>query len=96
MDTRAKLDWTQNLAGQPVPGMWGMATALDRLDASYTLWINGVRGLSADDLRRPCRAAEGPWGESPMADLILHINREALHHGAEIALLRDLYYWKES
>ena len=26
-----------------------------------------------------------------MARLVLHINREALHHGAEIALLRDLY-----
>lgn len=30
-----------------------------------------------------------------MASLILHINREALHHGAEIALLRDLYRWKD-
>ena len=28
---------------------------------------------------------------TPMAALVLHINREALHHGAEIALLRDLY-----
>jgi hypothetical protein len=26
-----------------------------------------------------------------MATLILHINREVIHHGAEIALLRDLY-----
>ena len=26
-----------------------------------------------------------------MATLVLHINREALHHGAEIALLLDLY-----
>ena len=26
-----------------------------------------------------------------MAELVLHINRETLHHGAEIALLRDLY-----
>jgi hypothetical protein len=26
-----------------------------------------------------------------MAALILHINREVLHHGAEITLLRDLY-----
>jgi len=26
-----------------------------------------------------------------MAELVLHINREAIHHGAEIALLRDLY-----
>ncbi len=29
-----------------------------------------------------------------MAALVLHINREMLHHGAEIALLRDLYLWK--
>ena len=26
-----------------------------------------------------------------MAALVLHINREALHHGAEIALLLDLH-----
>jgi hypothetical protein len=26
-----------------------------------------------------------------MATLVLHVNREALHYGAEIALLRDLY-----
>jgi hypothetical protein len=29
-----------------------------------------------------------------MAALVLHINREALHHGAEVALLRDLYRWR--
>jgi hypothetical protein len=27
----------------------------------------------------------------PLAELVLHINREVIHHGAEIALLRDLY-----
>jgi hypothetical protein len=26
-----------------------------------------------------------------MAELVLHINREAIHHGAEVLLLRDLY-----
>jgi hypothetical protein len=26
-----------------------------------------------------------------MAALIAHINREVMHHGAEIGLLRDLY-----
>jgi hypothetical protein len=26
-----------------------------------------------------------------MAALVLHINRETIHHGAEVALLRDLY-----
>jgi hypothetical protein len=31
------------------------------------------------------------FAEYPMATLVLDVNREALHHGAEIALLRDLY-----
>jgi hypothetical protein len=26
-----------------------------------------------------------------MAELVVHINREVMHHGAEICLLRDLY-----
>jgi hypothetical protein len=26
-----------------------------------------------------------------MTSLVLHINREVIHHGAEIALLRDVY-----
>jgi len=42
---------------------------------------------------RPCGPAEGPWAEASMAELVFHINREMLHHGAEIALLRDLYRW---
>jgi hypothetical protein len=27
----------------------------------------------------------------PMATLVLHINREMIHHLAEVSLLRDLY-----
>jgi len=50
-----------------------------------------VRGLSDDDLNRPCGPAEGPYADEPMSVLVLHINREVIHHGAEIALLRDLY-----
>jgi hypothetical protein len=38
-----------------------------------------------------CGSAEGPYAQFPLATLVLHINREAIHHGAEIALLRDLY-----
>jgi len=52
-----------------------------------------VRRLGADGLARAIGPAEGPWADHPMATLVLHINREMLHHGAEIALLRDLYRW---
>jgi hypothetical protein len=71
------------------------ATALDRLDASYALWMNGVKALTSEELMRPIGPAEGQFAKEPMAALIMHINREALHHGAEIALLRDLYSWKD-
>jgi hypothetical protein len=67
------------------------ATALARLDAAHELWHDGVRSLTGQDLRRPIGPAEGPFAEHPMAALIVHVNREAIHHGAEIALLRDLY-----
>ena len=70
------------------------ATALARLDKVYAQWLAGVRGLGADGLARPCGPAEGPFAEASMAALVLHINRETLHHSAEIALLRDLYRWQ--
>ena len=67
------------------------AEALAQLDDAYRHWITGVRGLDAEALGTPCGPAEGPYAEFPMATLVLHINREMLHHGAEISLLRDLY-----
>ncbi|OBG40456.1 MULTISPECIES: DinB family protein [Mycolicibacter] len=67
------------------------ATALRQLDDAYAGWIAGVRGLDESALARPIGAAEGPWAERTMAELVLHIHREAIHHGAEIACLRDLY-----
>jgi hypothetical protein len=66
-------------------------TALEQLDSAYANWITGVRGLDAAALARPCGPAEGPYADFSMATLVLHINREVIHHGAEIACIRDLY-----
>lgn len=67
------------------------AGALAQLDDEYARWSKGVAELGDDGLARPCGPAEGPYAELPMAALVLHIHREMIHHGAEIALLRDLY-----
>ena len=67
------------------------AGALAQLDTVYADWVKGARGLGQDGLSRNCGPAEGPYSEYPLATLVLHINRETMHHGAEIALLRDLY-----
>ncbi|MFP5366827.1 MAG: DinB family protein [Actinomycetes bacterium] len=65
--------------------------ALEQLDAMYAQWITAVSRLSLAELDRPVGPAEGPFAEYPMAALIQHINREMIHHLAEIALLRDLW-----
>jgi DinB family protein len=78
-DTRGR-DW---------PGTAG--AALSWVEDGYQRWRAAVRELSVEDLAAPVGPAEGPWSDAPMTGLVLHINREAIHHGAEICLLRDLY-----
>ncbi|HZM29492.1 MAG TPA: DinB family protein [Acidimicrobiales bacterium] len=65
--------------------------ALAQLDDGYAHWVAGVRGLGDEGLARPIGEAEGPFADHPFAALVLHINREVIHHLAEVALLRDLY-----
>lgn len=65
--------------------------ALAQLDEEVARWRAGVTSLGEEGLARPCGPSEGPWAEHPLAELVLHINRELIHHLAEIALLRDLY-----
>lgn len=38
----------------------------------------------------------GPWAHHSMVDMALHCGNELVHHGAEIALLRDLYRWQDN
>lgn len=65
--------------------------ALSLIDEGYARWRAGVESLDDDALARPVGPAEGPFAEYPMAALVLHINREVIHHAAEVAVLRDLY-----
>lgn len=65
--------------------------ALAQLDEEYATWLAGVEALGDEGLVRRCGSQEGPFAESSMARLVLHIHRELIHHLAEVALLRDLY-----
>lgn len=64
--------------------------ALEQLEAQLDVWLTGVRNLGESELREPVGAKE-PYPELSMADLVLHIHRELIHHLSEVALLRDLY-----
>ena len=67
------------------------AEALAMLDEHHRAWRDGVAALDDEQLQQPVGPAEGPYAQHSMAALVLHLNRETIHHGAEIALLRDLY-----
>jgi hypothetical protein len=72
------------------------AEGLALLDHHHDAWLAGIRSLGAEGMARPCGPAEGPFAEYPMGALVLHITREVIHHGAEVALLRDLYAHRTS
>ncbi len=70
------------------------AAAIEFMERGYSQWTQGLATLDDEVLEE---RREGPPGtldaEFPFADVILHVNREVIHHGAEVALLRDLYRW---
>ncbi|MFD0776010.1 DinB family protein [Streptomonospora algeriensis] len=73
----------------------GSATAaLDQLHTRLGIRLHGVRGLGEDGLQSPVGDQE-PYPEAPMAELVLHIHREVIHHLSEVRLLRDLYLHRE-
>ncbi|GAA4766999.1 DinB family protein [Citricoccus nitrophenolicus] len=65
--------------------------AYARLGTAVGRWCDAVDTLGPAELGEPVGEAEGPWAEHPMLELVLHVNREVIHHGAEMCLLRDLY-----
>ena len=67
------------------------AAALEQLDEEVACWLSGVRALGEAGLEEPCGPSEGQFADAPLAALVLHINRELIHHLAEVSLLRDLY-----
>ncbi|WP_405182268.1 DinB family protein [Nocardia sp. NBC_01377] len=65
-------------------------TALAQLESQLDTWLAGLRGLGEAGLRTKVGPKE-PYPEASMADLVLHIHRELIHHLSEVCLLRDLY-----
>jgi DinB superfamily len=72
-----------------LPGSASEAIAF--LERTYGQWHSGIASLDEEGLRTPLGLRGGAYANDSMAALIVHISREAMHHGAEIALLRDLY-----
>ena len=65
--------------------------ALDHLDRAFERWMAGLRSIGVAGLVAPAGPPGNPFEGWTTAGIVLHTQREVIHHGAEIALLRDLH-----
>lgn len=67
--------------------------ALAAFDAGAAAWRAALVSADEDALDQVGRSSypNGSDAEEPFIDIVWWVNQEVLHHGAEIALLRDLY-----
>jgi hypothetical protein len=64
--------------------------ALTDLAAAYAAFRD-LRTVEAVDLTAPIGPPAGRYGSATRRSFVLHIADELIHHGAEAALIRDLY-----
>jgi hypothetical protein len=67
------------------------ADALAVLRGAYDVWRRVLDSTTDDGLAEPIGEIGGPFADSTRRAFALHILDELIHHGAEVALLRDLY-----
>ncbi|MCW2893835.1 MAG: DinB superfamily [Actinomycetia bacterium] len=66
--------------------------AIAALERAHACWHDLLRALPADSWWQPLGPAAGPYAEEDKASLVLHQLDEQIHHGAELGVLRDLYW----
>lgn len=85
------------LGATPLPGLdragdpGTAGAAIDQLDQAYQLFAAHVAAADAATLTVALGPIAGPFADSTRAAFVLHELDELIHHGAEVATLRDLY-----
>ena len=82
--------WFTQAAHSPL----AFGTAREAVAAVTSHWkaVAGlVRGFDDEELLVPMGEMAGPYKDSSVHGLVLHVADEFIHHSAEVALLRDLY-----
>lgn len=65
--------------------------ALETLDAAHVWWMSLLRSITDEQLGQKLGPIGGEYAEATKAGFVLHQIDEVIHHGAEVALMRDLY-----
>jgi hypothetical protein len=70
--------------------------ALAALDTAWQAFYDGLANLGEAGIWQPLGPVWEEYADEPWAALVLHAQDELSHHGAEVALLRDLYLRRAS
>ena len=65
--------------------------AVAAMQTAYEVFRSAIEAIGDDGRWAPLGPTWGPYAESSWLALVVHALDELAHHGAEIALLRDLY-----
>lgn len=80
---------------EPQPGAVGKpmtaGDVVDALDAAIAVWLGVVSAVPEETLSDPIGPVGGPYADDSRRAFVLHILDELIHHGAEVALVRDLW-----
>jgi len=87
-------DYTARFNGTPMEdtdASWTLSAdeAVERLATNWSAFRSVLVGF--DDWFEELGDGFGPWARHCIADFAMHASNELVHHGAEIATLRDLY-----
>lgn len=80
-------------SGTGLEGRWFVGDATAAIELTKRACETLAGGFLADEgsADRPLGDSWGPHARHSRLDLLLHATRELTHHGAEVALLRDLH-----
>ncbi|HEV7650664.1 MAG TPA: DinB family protein [Actinophytocola sp.] len=77
----------RDLEGDPATA----EAALTELTAAHACWRTVLTATAERSLTEPIGPQAGHYADSTRRSFVLHILDELIHHGAEAALMRDLY-----
>lgn len=88
--------WPETPTFDPADVAGTPGAAMDALTNTFGRWRDACAAIADDRAWEALGDREGidvmKLGENdPFLNVVQHVNREYIHHGAEIALLRDLY-----
>ena len=72
------------------------ADAIAQLQRAHDRWESHLALVDDAVLAEPVGPVGGQYASNTKADYVLHMLDEHIHHGAEVALLRDLWRWQGS